>query len=238
MEQPCGIPARLHPERASLLYPQQCNIRYSFSFFCMQDVLSVSNMNFVFLSQRLITCQSSLLWHSPSARQPSVCPSWLAQAADPAPLHQWMITCTSPRRIILKWLHERGPHNPDHPRLPKNWGQLWNHGLINWASTWPDPSWLSDRLDLLHPGPDRPKDTLGEEGSFSIPTHYGLYFPFVSFILGEEVLGGGCSRLWLFVSLFTRHEENYDIINVIISKLAYKIYLFLVESWQSERPNN
>lgn len=40
----------------------------------------------------------------------------------------------------------------------------------------------------------------------------------------------------MFVSCFTRHEENYyDIINVIISKLAYKIYLFLVESWQSER---
>lgn len=58
-------------------------------------------MLFFYVAQRLITCQSSLLWHSPSARQPSVCPSWLALAADPAPLHQWMITCTSPRRIIL-----------------------------------------------------------------------------------------------------------------------------------------
>jgi len=31
MEQPRGLSARFHPERACLLYTQQCNIRYSIS---------------------------------------------------------------------------------------------------------------------------------------------------------------------------------------------------------------
>lgn len=51
-------------------------------------------------------------------------------------------------------------------------------------------------------------------------------------------MGGGAAGSDCLFPYFTRHEENYDTINIIISKLAYEIYLVLVESWQSERANN